>query len=42
MECIKQSTENNWQIVQDVAWKDYKEVPKLYNGRIYHNDERNI
>jgi len=28
-ECIKQSKENNWQIVQDVAWKDYKLVPKL-------------
>ena len=28
MECIKQSTENNWQIVQDVAWKDYMVVPK--------------
>ena len=28
MECIKQSTENNWQIVQDVAWKDYMIVPK--------------
>ena len=28
MECIKQSTENNWQIVQDVAWKDYMLVPK--------------
>jgi len=27
MECIKQSTENNWQIVQDVAWKDYMQVP---------------
>ena len=27
-ECIKQSTENNWQIVQDVAWKDYMVVPK--------------
>ncbi len=27
-ECIKQSTENNWKIVQDVAWKDYKIVPK--------------
>ena len=26
-ECIKQSTENNWQIVQDVAWKDYMQVP---------------
>tara|TARA_B100001063_G_scaffold56413_1_gene50422 strand:- start:274 stop:1401 length:1128 start_codon:yes stop_codon:yes gene_type:complete len=29
IECIKQSTENNWQIVQDVAWKDYKIVPKF-------------
>ena len=29
IECIKQSTENNWQIVQDVAWKDYMLVPKL-------------
>ena len=28
VECIKQSTENNWQIVQDVAWKDYMVVPK--------------
>mgnify|MGYP001319554980 FL=1 len=28
IECIKQSTENNWQIVQDVAWKDYMVVPK--------------
>jgi diaminopropionate ammonia-lyase len=28
IECIKQSTENNWQIVQDVAWKDYIMVPK--------------
>ena len=28
-ECIKQSKKNNWQIVQDVAWKDYKLVPKL-------------
>ena len=27
MECIKQSTENNWQIVQDVAWKNYMQVP---------------
>ena len=27
IECIKQSTENNWQIVQDVAWKDYMQVP---------------
>ena len=23
IECIKQSKENSWQIVQDVAWKDY-------------------
>ena len=28
VECIKQSTENNWQIVQDVAWKDYIVVPR--------------
>ena len=28
-ECIKQSKINNWQIVQDVAWEDYKLVPKL-------------
>ena len=28
-ECIKQSNKNNWQIVQDVAWEDYKLVPKL-------------
>ena len=28
VECIKQSTDNNWQIVQDVAWKDYMIVPK--------------
>ncbi len=28
IECIKKSTENNWQIVQDVAWKDYMIVPK--------------
>ena len=28
LECIKQSTENGWQIVQDVAWKDYMQVPK--------------
>ena len=27
MECIKQSTKNNWQIVQDVAWKNYMQVP---------------
>jgi len=29
IECIKQSTENNWQIIQDVAWKDYMVVPKF-------------
>jgi len=29
VECIKQSTDNNWQIVQDVAWKDYMLVPTL-------------
>ena len=28
-ECIKQSKKNNWQIVQDVAWKNYMLVPKL-------------
>ena len=28
IECIKQSKNNNWQIVQDVAWKDYMLVPK--------------
>ena len=28
IECIKQSTENNWQIVQDIAWKGYMVVPK--------------
>jgi diaminopropionate ammonia-lyase len=28
IECIKESTKNNWQIVQDVAWKDYMIVPK--------------
>ena len=28
IECIKQSTKNNWQIVQDVAWKNYMQVPK--------------
>ena len=28
IECIEQSTKNNWQIVQDVAWKDYMIVPK--------------
>ena len=29
IECIKKSTENNWQIVQDVAWKNYMLVPTL-------------
>ena len=29
IECIKQSTTHNWQIVQDVAWKDYMLVPKF-------------
>ena len=28
-ECIKQSKQNNWEIVQDVSWEGYKEVPKL-------------
>jgi diaminopropionate ammonia-lyase len=28
IECIEQSAKNNWQIVQDVAWKDYMIVPK--------------
>jgi len=28
-ECIKQSKENNWEIVQDVSWEGYKAVPKL-------------
>tara|TARA_B100001057_G_scaffold47009_1_gene41904 strand:- start:444 stop:1571 length:1128 start_codon:yes stop_codon:yes gene_type:complete len=28
IKCIEQATENNWQIVQDVAWKDYVTVPK--------------
>ena len=28
-ECIKQSKENGWEIVQDVAWEDYQKVPKL-------------
>jgi len=27
--CIEQSNKYNWQIVQDVAWEDYKLVPKL-------------
>jgi len=28
-ECIEKSKKNNWQIVQDVAWKDYMLIPKL-------------
>ena len=28
IECIKQSTKNDWQIVQDVAWENYLLVPK--------------
>ena len=28
IECIKQSTENGWQIVQDVAWENYLLIPK--------------
>ncbi len=28
-ECVKQSKQNNWQIIQDVAWENYKLVPKL-------------
>ena len=28
-ECIKQSKMNGWEIIQDVAWKGYEEVPKL-------------
>ena len=28
-ECIMQSRKNNWQIIQDVAWEDYKLVPTL-------------
>jgi len=27
--CIEQSNKNNWEIVQDVSWEGYKEVPKL-------------
>ena len=29
LECIKQSKEKNWEIIQDVAWKNYERVPKL-------------
>ncbi len=28
-ECIKQSEKNGWEIVQDVAWENYLNVPKL-------------
>tara|TARA_Y100001970_G_scaffold177867_1_gene216701 strand:+ start:105 stop:1244 length:1140 start_codon:yes stop_codon:yes gene_type:complete len=28
-ECIKQSKKNGWEIIQDVAWEGYEEVPKL-------------
>jgi len=28
-ECIEQSSKNKWEIVQDVSWEGYKEVPKL-------------
>ena len=28
IECVKQSTKNGWQIVQDVAWDNYLLVPK--------------
>ena len=28
-ECIKQSQKNGWEIIQDVAWQSYEEVPKL-------------
>ena len=28
VECIRQSNKNNWQIVQDVAWKNYLLIPK--------------
>jgi len=28
-ECIAQSNKNKWEIVQDVSWEGYKEVPKL-------------
>ena len=29
IECIKKSMQNDWQIVQDVAWKGYMTVPKF-------------
>ena len=28
-ECINQSKKNGWEIIQDVAWDGYEEVPKL-------------
>ena len=28
-ECIKKSIQNKWQIIQDVAWENYKLIPKL-------------
>ena len=28
-ECISQSKKNGWEIVQDVAWENYENVPKL-------------
>ena len=28
-ECINQSNKNRWEIVQDVAWENYENVPKL-------------
>jgi len=28
-ECIKLSEKNNWEIIQDVSWDGYKEIPKL-------------
>ena len=28
-ECIKQSQKNNWEIVQDVSWKNYEKTPQL-------------
>ena len=27
-ECLKKSKENNWEIVQDVSWENYMDVPK--------------
>ncbi len=28
-ECIKQSKKNNWEIIQDVSWKNYEKIPQL-------------